>query len=319
MTTLHTVAQAAAPAAQQAGQAPAEWALTDEQAMAFFDAFQNDRRLLGDLEAFKGTARDIFEAASKAQPQPKEGDALLLRMLANRARTFPNYPLGYHIPEVFAALGEEPPKPNVQPKGTSAAFEQALRDPAISGEAAKVLVLEAADVLAALRADMERTGRNRDMWREQCQVQAAQLETLRQNPAPAPAPAAVPLADGFEGWWAANRIKRVLNPAGVARMVWEASARHNRKTVLGATDSTSGFYPEDEGSTPSGQATQAHAPAPEPKDERAHNAAGLADMLSDIADENSLELTDAARWALDEAAEMLRAYPSPAVKERGDA
>lgn len=77
---------------------------------------------------------------------------------------------------------------NVQPKGTSAAFEQALRDPAISGEAAKVLVLEAADVLAALRADMERTGRNRDMWREQCQVQAAQLETLRQNPAPAPAP-----------------------------------------------------------------------------------------------------------------------------------
>ncbi len=87
--------------------------------------------------------------------------------------------------------------------------------------------------------------------------------------APAPAPAAVPLADGFEGWWAANRIKRVLNPAGVARMVWEASARHNRKTVLGATDSTSGFYPEDEGSTPSGQATQAPAVGAETDGEEA--------------------------------------------------
>jgi hypothetical protein len=71
----------------------------------------------------------------------------------------------------------------------------------------------------------------------------------------------VPLADGFDGWWARHRIKRVLNPAGVARMVWEASARHNRKTVLGATDSTSGFYPEDEGSTPSGQATASNRPA----------------------------------------------------------
>lgn len=67
---------------------------------------------------------------------------------------------------------------------------------------------------------------------------------------------AVALADGFDGWWAAHSIHRVLSPGGFARMVWEASARHNRKTVLGATDSTSGFYPEDDGSTPSGQATE---------------------------------------------------------------
>ena len=60
-------------------------------------------------------------AQQAAHPAPAEGDALL-RMLANRARTFPNYPLGYHIPEVFAALGEEPPKPNVQPKGTDKPF-----------------------------------------------------------------------------------------------------------------------------------------------------------------------------------------------------
>lgn len=97
--------------------------------------------------------------------------------------------LGLRLPGALRKTGVETPVSHApQPKGTSAAFEQALRDPAISGEAAKVLVLEAADVLAALRADMERTGRNRDMWREQCQVQAAQLETLRQNPAPAPAP-----------------------------------------------------------------------------------------------------------------------------------
>lgn len=163
-------------------------ALTDDRIATFLDAYQNDRRQLGDYEAFRGTARDIWDAALAAQPQvhpdgtvnptpqtpvecsvcgglvvgvapapaegaqaaperyspdgeggmeidslgdwvkfrptgapaqsPAEGDALL-RMLANRARTFPNYPLGYHIPEVFAALGEEPPKPNVQPKGTA--------------------------------------------------------------------------------------------------------------------------------------------------------------------------------------------------------
>lgn len=37
-----------------------------------------------------------------------------------------------------------------------------------------------------------------------------------------------PLSDGFDAWWAAHRVHRVLNPAGVARIVWEASARHNR-------------------------------------------------------------------------------------------
>lgn len=33
----------------------------------------------------------------------------LLRILARRARCFPTFPLGYHIPEVFAAIGEKPP------------------------------------------------------------------------------------------------------------------------------------------------------------------------------------------------------------------
>lgn len=51
-----------------------------------------------------------LRAALAAQPQPD-----LLRMLATRARSFPRYPLGYHIPEVFAALGEEPPEPQQAP------------------------------------------------------------------------------------------------------------------------------------------------------------------------------------------------------------
>ncbi len=38
----------------------------------------------------------------------------MLRMIATRARNFPNYPLGYHIPEVFAAVGEQPPEPQAQ-------------------------------------------------------------------------------------------------------------------------------------------------------------------------------------------------------------
>jgi hypothetical protein len=32
-------------------------------------------------------------------------------MIANRARHFPAYPMGYHLPEVFAAAGEAPPEP----------------------------------------------------------------------------------------------------------------------------------------------------------------------------------------------------------------
>lgn len=86
----------------------------------------------------------------------------------------------------------------------------------------------------------------------------------RELPPAIPSPeGALPIADGFDRWWAAHSIHRVLSPGGFARMVWEASARHNRKTVLGATDSTSGFYPEDEGSTPSGQATPSPAEAHE--------------------------------------------------------
>lgn len=51
-------------------------------------------------------------------------------------------------------------------------------------------------------------------------------------------------------------------------------------------------------------------PSPAEGDERAHNAAGLADMLRGIADEHSIELTDLARRALDEAANLL-SQPQP--------
>lgn len=46
-------------------------------------------------------------------------------------------------------------------------------------------------------------------------------------PAPAPAPD-VPLADGFDSWWARYRTRIILNPCGFARMVWVGSARYNR-------------------------------------------------------------------------------------------
>lgn len=74
------------------------------------------------LEALENSidVRSTPQPLAVPAQSPAEGDALL-RMLANRARTFPNYPLGYHIPEVFAALGEEPPKPDVQPKYTAEA------------------------------------------------------------------------------------------------------------------------------------------------------------------------------------------------------
>lgn len=46
--------------------------LTEEQIVTFLDAFQNDRKLLGDYEAFAGTARDIWAAAlaPAAQAEP---------------------------------------------------------------------------------------------------------------------------------------------------------------------------------------------------------------------------------------------------------
>lgn len=47
----------------------------------------------------------------------------LLRMLAHRARCFPNYPMGYHMPEVFAAIGEQPPEPAPAEGDGRAAFE----------------------------------------------------------------------------------------------------------------------------------------------------------------------------------------------------
>lgn len=47
------------------------------------------------------------------QPAPDYTD--LLKMIAHRARSFPNFPLGHHITELFAAIGEEPPEPAPAP------------------------------------------------------------------------------------------------------------------------------------------------------------------------------------------------------------
>ena len=49
------------------------------------------------------------------QPQGQTPDhSKLLKMIAHRARCFPSYPMGYHLPEVFAAIGEVPPEPQDQ-------------------------------------------------------------------------------------------------------------------------------------------------------------------------------------------------------------
>lgn len=55
----------------------------------------------------------VTDMGSYALPAPKQAEAHaeLLRMLATRARNFPSYPMGYHLPEVFAAVGEQPPTP----------------------------------------------------------------------------------------------------------------------------------------------------------------------------------------------------------------
>lgn len=58
---------------------------------------------------------------------------------------------------------------------------------------------------------------------------------------------------GFNDWWNANFKKRVLNPGGFARLVWRESKKHS---AISAMDSTSVFYTESEGSTPSWRATK---------------------------------------------------------------
>lgn len=62
--------------------------------------------------SFRDMVRAIY-AAGRASAQGAEPDhTALLKMLAQRARCFPTYPIGAHIPEVFAALGEAPPEPS---------------------------------------------------------------------------------------------------------------------------------------------------------------------------------------------------------------
>lgn len=62
----------------------------------------------------------------------------------------------------------------------------------------------------------------------------------------------------FDAWWARNRVSthQVKNIGGFSAKVWHAAIQ----TVVGATDSTAGFYPADEGSTPSRQATHPSPP-----------------------------------------------------------
>lgn len=64
------------------------------------------------VQAVTEQVRALAAEVERLQGTQQQDHSALLRMLAHRARCFPSYPLGYHIPEVFAAIGEEPPWPS---------------------------------------------------------------------------------------------------------------------------------------------------------------------------------------------------------------
>lgn len=68
-----------------------------------------------------------------AAPAQQADHTELLRVLANRARCFPGFPMGYHLPEVFAALGETPPQPDEAPSLTVGERAEPLTDEWIEG------------------------------------------------------------------------------------------------------------------------------------------------------------------------------------------
>jgi hypothetical protein len=53
----------------------------------------------------------INNAISAPQPSPSDADSLrfVVEMIATRARNFPDFPMGYHMGELFRAIGQEPP------------------------------------------------------------------------------------------------------------------------------------------------------------------------------------------------------------------
>jgi hypothetical protein len=76
---------------------------------------RGDRECLGkaasrpvDATHWRPTGRD----GGAAQPKP-EAEKLLsvVQMIADRARNFPEFPMGYHMGELFRVIGQEPPAP----------------------------------------------------------------------------------------------------------------------------------------------------------------------------------------------------------------
>ena len=79
------------------------------------------------LRAWEGWQAALASRDEVAQqPQGQTPDhSKLLKMIAHRARCFPSYPMGYHLPEVFAAVGEAPPEHTVPvPQGQAVSDEQ---------------------------------------------------------------------------------------------------------------------------------------------------------------------------------------------------
>lgn len=80
-------------------------------------------RRIADSTALDGVADAIREVADEMDDHAK-----LLHMIAVRASTFPRYPMGSHLPEVFAAVGMEQPKADVADEMDWRPIETAPKD-----------------------------------------------------------------------------------------------------------------------------------------------------------------------------------------------
>lgn len=134
----------------------------------------------------------IKEAAALLSADSKSGHAALLRMLCQRARSFPNFPMGYHMPEVFRAVGEEPPEPaDSKDAGEPVAWVRRHPDGALTAEFLEDAVIEPmrkksgawvplylrpqAAELAALKADMARQATEIEaLWKDADRLSAIQ-------------------------------------------------------------------------------------------------------------------------------------------------
>jgi hypothetical protein len=133
---------------------------------------------------------------------------------------------------------------------------------------------------------------------------------------------------GFGDWWNKNRVEahKVKNMGGFAAKIWKAALDHER-AVAGATESTSGFYPEDGCSIPPRQAITALRAAlaqqAEPVQRKPATGAAPCAMDFGVPPLFAARAENYARWALAQRAEpvlngMEQAFSSEAMSRRDE-